>query len=80
MKTLKCILFSAMCCLCSVGASAQSLGDILGSLGEGLTVSAVLKNPNMQSADMKNFFAFINAGHMVSQRRMAELQHEAERS
>lgn len=63
MKTLKCILFSAMCCLCSVGASAQSLGDILGSLGEGLTVSAVLKNPNMQSADMKNFFAFINAGH-----------------
>ncbi len=63
MKTLKCLLFSAMCCFGGIGVSAQSLVDILCSIGVGITVGAVLKNPNLQSADMKNFFAFINAGH-----------------
>lgn len=63
MKVLRRIMFVVMCCLCSAGVSAQGMGDILNSLSEGLTIGAVLKNPNLQSADMKNFFAFINAGH-----------------
>lgn len=42
---------------------AQDLGRIIGAFGEGLTIGAVLKNPNLQSTDMKNFYAFINAGH-----------------
>lgn len=63
MKAVKCVLFATMCCLCCIRMSAQNLGSILGSIGEGLTISTVLRNPNMQSADMKNFFTFINAGH-----------------
>lgn len=63
MKALHCILLAVICCFSHIDIQAQDLGRILGSIGEGLTINAVLKNPNLQSADMKNFFTFIQAGN-----------------
>lgn len=43
--------------------SAQNFGQILGQLGEGLTLGAVVKNKKLQSADMKNYVAYVEQGN-----------------
>ena len=53
--------------ICPYKMTAQNFGDvllgILNGVTENMTMEAIVKNPNLQSVDMKNFLAFIKAGH-----------------
>lgn len=44
-------------------AYSQNIGQLVGQLGETILLKQIIDNPNLQSADMKNYLAFLNAGH-----------------
>lgn len=58
----KIILFFAML---SFGSQAysQNWGQLLGQMGEAILLNQIVENPNLQSADMKNYLAYLRAGH-----------------
>ena len=55
------MLWSALSCV-PYNVQSQSLGSLFGKLGESVALGAILKNPNLQSQDMRNYIAYVNSG------------------
>ena len=55
------MLWGALSCV-PYNVQSQSLGSLFGKLGESVALGAILKNPNLQSQDMRNYIAYVNSG------------------
>lgn len=55
------MLWGVLSCV-PYNVQSQSLGSLFGKLGESVALGAILKNPNLQSQDMRNYIAYVNSG------------------
>ena len=62
MRNIFYLLLWSVLTLIPCNVKSQDLTSLFGKLGETVALNAILKNPNLQSQDMQNYIAFVNAG------------------